>query len=421
MCIFTTLKANGCSYQKFGIGSRKNPGRRAMKFLGYEREDGSAGIRNIVLVIATSDCSEPVARKIAEKIGNTVSVTQHYGCIPGEMVANTLIGVGENPNVGALLFVGMGCEGMAPKALCDRVKHSGKRVEWISVQDLSGTSRAIEEGRKIAKSMAEQCAQQNRKEFDLSKLSIGVKCGGSDTSSGLAGNPAVGGAVDLLVDAGGSAIMSEPIEAVGAEKALAKRAVSREVQEKIYKMIADEEKRWSVPGTQLEFMCKGNVEGGLTTIEEKSLGAIHKSGSRPIMGVLTINEQGVQKIPPEKGVYLQDGTHMEPMCMSQMAAAGAQMVIFVSGCGGTFGHAVVPFIKVTGNPVIYKRMANDMDINASTVITGEESIDSVGQRIFGEILEVASGKQTKGEILGYDNFSVFRRDRRLDILLGIGS
>ena len=213
--------------------------------------------------------------------------------------------------------------------------------------------------------------------------------------------------------------MSEPIEAVGAEESLARRAINEDVKKKIYKMIADEQKRWSVPGTQMEFMCRGNVDGGLTTIEEKSLGAIHKSGNRAIKDVLEISDHRLQKAPAGGGCYLQDGTHMEPMSMSQMAAAGAQMVVFVSGCGGTFGHAIVPFIKVTGNPEIYRRMAEDMDIDASTVISGRESIESVGERIFREILEVASGKQTIGETQGYNNFSVFRRDRRLDALLGI--
>jgi altronate dehydratase large subunit len=225
----------------------------------------------------------------------------------------------------------------------------------------------------------------------------------------------------MLVDAGGAAIMMEPIEAVGAEEPLAKRALNEEVRKKIYKMIGDEEKRWSVPGAQMEFMCRGNVEGGLTTIEEKSLGAIHKSGSRTIVGVLENSERLLEKVPDRGGVYLQDGTHMEPMAMSFMAAAGAQMVIFVTGCGGTFGHAVVPFIKVIGNPETYQRMSQDMDIDASTIITGEESIESVGQRILNEVREVASGKLTLGETLGYDNFSVFRNDPRLDALLNIST
>jgi altronate dehydratase large subunit len=390
-----------------------------MNFLGYERPDGSVGIRNITLVMSAADCSEPVARMIADGVEGAVAITQHYGCIPGQMVANTLIGVGENPNVAAVLLIGMGCEGMPAHALGKMIKRSGKPVEWISIQELGGTHNAVTQGKQILRDLSEKVSGLKRREFDASELIVGVKCGGWDTSSGLAGNPAVGVFVDMLVDAGGSAIMMEPIEAVGAEEPMAARAVNNRVREKIYKMIGDEEKRWSVPGAQMEFMCKGNVDGGLTTIEEKSLGAIHKSGSRTIVNVLENTDSRLEKVPKGGGVYLQDGTHMEPMAMSFMAAAGAHMVIFVTGCGGTFGHAIVPFIKVTGNPDTYRKMSHDMDIDASTILTGQESIESVAKRIFNEVIEVASGKLTLGERLGYDNFSVFRQDPRLEVLLGI--
>ena len=392
-----------------------------MKFYGYERPDGSVGIRNILLVMSVADCSEPVARMIANGTDGAVAITQHYGCIPGEMVANTLIGVGENPNVAAVLLVGMGCEGMPAHALGKMIKKSGKPVEWISIQDLGGTHNAVTSGKQILKAMSKKILELKRQEFGVNRLVVGVKCGGSDTSSGLAGNPAVGAFVDMLVDEGGAAIMMEPIEAVGAEEPLAKRALNEDVRKKIYKMIGNEEKRWSVPGAQMEFMCRGNVEGGLTTIEEKSLGAIHKSGSRPIVGVLENSDSLLERVPEGGGMYLQDGTHMEPMSMSFMAAAGAQMVVFVTGCGGTFGHAIAPFIKVTGNYETYRRMSQDMDINAGTIITGEESIESVGRRIFNEMIEVASGKLTSGETLGYYNFSVYRRDPRLEALLKISN
>ena len=392
-----------------------------MKFYGYERPDGSVGIRNILLVMSVADCSEPVARMIANGTDGAVAITQHYGCIPGEMVANTLIGVGENPNVAAVLLVGMGCEGMPAHALGKMIKKSGKPVEWISIQDLGGTHNAVTSGKQILKAMSEKVSNLKRQEFGINRLVVGVKCGGSDTSSGLAGNPAVGAFVDMLVVEGGAAIMMEPIEAVGAEEPLAKRALNEDVRKKIYKMIGNEEKRWSVPGAQMEFMCRGNVEGGLTTIEEKSLGAIHKSGSRPIVGVLENSDSLLERVPDGGGMYLQDGTHMEPMSMSFMAAAGAQMVVFVTGCGGTFGHAIAPFIKVTGNNETYRRMSQDMDINAGTIITGEESIESVGRRIFNEMIEVASGKLTSGETLGYYNFSVYRRDPRLEALLKISN
>ena len=392
-----------------------------MKFYGYERPDGSVGIRNILLVMSVADCSEPVARMIANGTDGAIAITQHYGCIPGQMVANTLIGVGENPNVAAVLLVGMGCEGMPAHALGKMIKKSGKPVEWISIQGLGGTHNAVTRGKQILKAMSEKVLKLKRQEFGVNRLVVGVKCGGSDTSSGLAGNPAVGAFVDMLVVEGGAAIMMEPIEAVGAEEPLAKRALNEDVRKKIYKMIGNEERRWSVPGAQMEFMCRGNVEGGLTTIEEKSLGAIHKSGSRPIVGVLENSDSLLERVPEGGGMYLQDGTHMEPMSMSFMAAAGAQMVVFVTGCGGTFGHAIAPFIKVTGNNETYRRMSQDMDINAGTIITGEESIESVGQRIFNEMIEVASGKLTSGETLGYYNFSVYRRDPRLEALLKISN
>jgi altronate dehydratase large subunit len=392
-----------------------------MQFQGYERPDGSVGVRNITLIVAVADCSEPVARKIADGVDGAVSITHHCGCIPGEMVANTLIGVSENPNVGSVLLVGMGCEGMPAQALASRIKDSGKPTEWISVQEVGGTRSAVSRGKEIVQAMREEVSGLKRKGFDINHLVVGVKCGGSDTTSGLAGNPAVGAFVDRFIDAGGRVIMSEPIEVVGAEEPLAKRAVNEAVREKLYRIIGNEEKRWSVPGAQMEFMCKGNVEGGLSTIEEKSLGAIHKGGSQPIVGVLENNHRVLEKVPRRSGFYFQDGTHVEPMTMTSMAAAGAQIVVFVTGCGGTFGHAIVPMIKVTGNPETYRRMSEDMDINAGTLMTGEATISSVGQRILDEVMEVASGKATLAETLGYDNFSLFSRDPRLEALLQIAT
>jgi altronate dehydratase large subunit len=389
-------------------------------FQGYERLDGLVGVRNHIVVMAVADCAEPVARMIADGVEGAVAISQHHGCIASGMVANTLIGVGKNPNVAAVLLVGMGCEGMSVDSLGNAIKESRKPTDWISIQKLGGTCNAVTKGKGIVKAMLKDVRGLKRERFGVSRLVVGVKCGGSDTTSGLAGNPAVGAAVDMLVDAGGAVLMSEPEEAIGAEDPLAKRAISEEVRERIYRMIGDEEKRCSIPGVQTELMCKGNVEGGLTTIEEKSLGAIYKSGSRPIKGVLENSNNLLERVPEKGGFYLQDGTHLEPMTMSSMAAAGAQLIVFITGRGGTFGHAIVPMIKVTGNSDTYFRMKDDMDINASTIIEGQESVEAVGQRIFNEIIEVASGKLTRGEVLGYDNFSVFQRDPRLDVLLGIG-
>jgi len=391
-----------------------------MSFMGYERPDGSVGVRNHILVMAVAPCVEPVARMVAEGIEGAVPVTQHGVCLKEghETIFNTLVGVGQNPNVAAVLLIGMGCESLRPDLVGSAIAESGKPVEWVVCQELGGTRNTVVRAKEIVKAMAQQAKEMKRKEFDDSRLVVGLKCGGSDTTMGIAANPAVGVVADLIVEAGGAALIIEPVEAVGAEQVLAQRAINEEVRNQIYKVVSNEQKRWSVPGCEMEFMCKGNIDGGLTTIEEKSLGAIHKAGTKPIQGVLEFSQRRLQKVPGP-GLYLQDGTHFEPHAFSCMAAAGAQIIVFTTGRGATLGHAIVPLIHVCSHPETYERMKDDMDINAGTIIQGKESVESVGKRIFNEILEVASGKLTRAELLGYNNFAVYHRDPRLDILLGI--
>jgi altronate dehydratase large subunit len=392
-----------------------------MSFMGFERPNGAVGVRNHLLVLAVAQCIEPVAQKIAAGTEGAVAGTQHYTCLKegNETILHTLVGVGQNPNVAAVLVVGMGCESMNAPLVGAAIAESGKPVEWIVCQDLGGTRKTIARGKEILSTMAQYARKLKRKEFEDRKLIVGMKCGGSDTTMGLAANPAIGAAADLIVDAGGSAFLIEPIEAVGAEPALARRAVNEEVRKQIFQMVANEEKRFRVPGCEMEFMCKGNVDGGLTSIEEKSLGAIHKSGSRPIQGVLEFSQRRVQKVPGP-GFYLQDGTHYDNMAFSVMAAAGAQIIVFSTGRGATLGHAILPMIHVCSHPETYQKMQEDMDINAGTIVEGKESVEQVGKRIFEEIRTVASGKLTKAEAFGYDTFSVYFRDPRLDMLLGIG-
>jgi len=391
-----------------------------MKFMGYTRSDGAVGVRNRILVMATVDCVEPVARKIAAGFEGAVAVTQHHSClrIGCENIVHTLAGVGSNPNVAAVLLVGMGCEAITAESIASGIVATGKPVETIICQQEGGTRKTIEKGRRIVGAMVQAVRGMKRQEHPASRLILGLKCGGSDATSGLAANPAVGVAANLLVENGGAVVMIEPLEAVGAEEELAGRAANEEVRHKILRMVANEEKRWTVPGMQVEFMCKGNVDGGLTTIEEKALGAVHKGGSTPIHGVLRNDEEILEKVPGP-GFYLQDGTHLEPMALSYLVAAGAHIVVFTSGRGGTFGNAVVPVVKVCGNPETFLRLRDDLDINAGTVMGGSESIQQVGRRILDEVLEVASGKLTRAEELGYDNFSVYRKDPRLDALLGL--
>jgi len=267
-----------------------------MDFSGFERPNGLVGIRNIILVMAAADCAEPVARMIAEDFENAVSVSQYQGCIDMQVVP-TLVGVAKNPNVFGTLLVAMGCEGQEPGVLCNDIAKAGKPVEVVNIQQVGGVRRAVALGRDIVRKMAEAVEKEPQTPFDVSRLVIGVKCGGSDTTSGIAANPAIGVMTDMLIDAGASVVMGEPIEAVGAEEALASRAANDSVKADILKWIKDEEKRWTVPGAAVDFMCLGNIEGGLTTLEEKSLGAVHKSGHRPISGVLKNRDDYLEPVP----------------------------------------------------------------------------------------------------------------------------
>lgn len=389
-----------------------------MEFQGFARADGRAGVRNRILVVATSDCAEPAAQMVAHGMGGVVSVTQHQGCIALE-TTTTLVGAAKNPNIFATLLVSMGCEGIEAEPMMSEIEKTGKSVEIVRIQEIGSTRKTVARGREIVQKMLAEAQKQKRETLDLSRLAIGLKCGGSDTTSGIAANPAIGAMADMLVDAGASVVMIEPIEAIGAEEFLASRAASEPIKKQVLKWISDEEKRWTVPGAGTDFMCRGNIDGGLTTLEEKALGAIHKSGHRPIQGVLKNRKGYLEMVPQGGGFYLQEGTHEEIPAITYMAAAGVNIIVFATGRGGVFGHAICPVVRVTGNPETWARMKEDMDINASTIMEGKESIEGVGRRIRDELVAVASGKLTISEQLGMENFAVWKADPRLEALLGL--
>lgn len=386
-------------------------------FYGYERPDGSVGVRNHLLVMTPVDCSFEPAKRIAEQVDDAVAITQHHGCGLNEMVVNTLVGIGCNPNVAGVLLVGLGCETLTSETLAESIAKTGKQVEILACQRESGTLRTIEKGKRILQNMRQETASLKRSSFPLSELTLAIECGGSDATSGLAANPATGIAADMLIDEGGTVIFSEPQEMTGTQDLLAKRAVNKQVGMAIREMIDREEQRMKAMGIDSRFITKGNIEGGLTTIEEKSLGAIRKGGTRPIQGVLENNWLRLDR-PSHGGLWLQDGTERDISSVTHMVAAGAQVVVFTTGRGSTTGHAIAPVIKVTGNSETYTRMTDNMDINAGTILDGNESLLSVGERIFRTIVEVASGKSTKAEGLGYQDFDVFSRDRLAEHLLG---
>ena len=386
------------------------------EFHGYERPDKSVGVRNHLLVIAPIDCSYEPARRIADRVEGAVAVTQHHGCGANEMVINTLIGVGCNPNTSGVLLVGLGCETLTAEILAEGIEKSGKPVEIVICQE-GGTLRAIEKGTRILQRMAHETKETRREPFPVSKLTLALECGGSDATSGLAGNPATGIAANMLVDEGGTVIFSEPQEMTGTQDILARRAVNQTVAGAIRSMIDREEQRMKAMGIDSRFITKGNLDGGLTTIEEKSLGAIMKGGTRPIQGVLQNNWSRLDK-PSHGGLWLQDGTERDIPSVTHLVAAGAQVVAFTTGRGSTVGHAIAPVLKITGNSETYRRMTDNMDINAGGIINGRETLQAVGERIFNAVIKVASGKKTKAEALGYKDFDVFSRDRAAEHLLG---
>ncbi len=388
-----------------------------MELKGFIRSDGKIGIRNLYLLIGVCDAVEGILKHISTPFEDVIFVTSEHGCpaAGNEQVVNNLAGLADNPNIAGVVMISMGCEGVRPETVREKMT-SHKPVSILKVTEIGGSTRTIRKAQEIIKDMKDQNASLKREPFDVSQLVVGLKCGGSDTTSGIAGNPSVGSAMDRFIDMSGTAIFTEPIECIGGEEALIRRAVNEKVAQDIKHTLAREEKRWTIPGVELEFMCIGNVAGGLTTIEEKSLGAIHKSGSRKIAGVLEYSEKMIEK-PGQPGMYLQDGTMLHSHCITHLAAAGCQMLIFITGNGAPVGSRMMPTITVCGNPLSYEKLKDDMDINAGQIITGAKTVEQVGEIILNKIFSVANGEQPKTEGISYSGFSIYRRDPRLECLL----
>ena len=385
-----------------------------MKFKGYRRKDGSIGIRNHILIIALDECCEGIARKISEKVEGTIVLTNHYTCMyaGNEEIVNIMIGSAVNPNVAGALVISMGCGSIDNEILVDPIRKSGREVESFVVRDIKGTKKSIEAGTTLVRSMRERADAIELSEGDVTELTIGIKCGGSDTSSGLASNPSVGRAADLLVEKGATAVAGELIELITCEDILGKRAVDDEVREKIYDLIKKESDRWHVEGTDVETMSIGNSVGGLTTLEEKSLGALYKTGTAPIQDVLMIENIGIQK-PTKNGFYLSEATHLCGGAGMHFAALGAHLILWTTGSAG-FNNAIAPVIRVSGNE---SHINEDIDIDATGIMRGEEGVDSVASKILSKVQEVADGEKTAIEGIGYSYCTLYQKDQRLENLV----
>lgn len=380
-----------------------------MVFKGYRRADGRVGIRNHVLILPTSVCAAQVASEIARGVSGCVAACHAYGCCQvGEdwqLTFRTLRNTAANPNVGAVLVVGLGCEGLKPLTMLQSVEELGKPSRGIVIQEEGGSVKAIAQGIALARAMAAQLAAHAREAVPPESLILGLECGGSDATSGLAANPALGAASDSLIALGGTCILSETTESIGAEHVLARRAVNDAVGQQLIAMVRACEERALRMGEDLRGSqpTPGNIAGGISTIEEKSLGCIHKAGSAPIQGVL-----GYAETPPGAGLYVMDTPGMDVESMAGLAAGGVQVMVFTTGRGTPTGNPIMPVIKATANRRTADRMADNIDLDLSGVIEGTLSIEQAGRRVFDEILAVAGGKLTKAERLGHTEFSIYR-------------
>lgn len=386
-------------------------------FQGYRRADGRAGTRNYIAVISTVNCSASVSRYIAARfdaaalkdypnVDGVFSMTHKGGCamqFAGDdhrQLNRVLSGFARHPNVGAYLLIGLGCETGAMSYL---VENSGlvqiaapgaarKLPPILSIQDVGGTQKTVEEGVRLVAGMLPEVNEVRRQPIPAAELVLGLECGGSDGNSGVTANPALGACSDMLVAAGGTVVLAETSEIYGAEHLLTRRAKSREIGEKLLERIGWWERYAALFGVVLNNNpSAGNKDGGLTTIYEKSLGAVAKGGSTALCGVYHYAEPVTVK-----GLVLMDSPGFDPASVTGMVASGANVVAFTTGRGSCFGCKPVPSIKIATNTPMYERMIDDMDLNAGVILDGV-SVAEVGRQIFELVLQVASGRKTKSE------------------------
>lgn len=407
MCIIWKGCADAATNNKKGIDMAAGN----LDVFGFPRKDGSFGIRNHLVIMAASACASETAKNIANSVHGAVALTHQHGCCQiGDdlkLSVDTLIALGKNPNVGAVLVIGLGCEGIRADEVAGKIAKAGKPVASLVIQEHGGTLRTVQEGVRIASMMAQDLSAMQRSPFPVSEIILSLECGGSDPTSGLAANPVIGECSNILISKGGSSVLSETTEMIGAEHILAQRAVNKETGEKFLEMVKNMENKALLMGHDLRGTqpTPGNIAGGITTIEEKSLGCIYKSGNAPLIGLVDF----ACEIPRQpKGLYYMD-TPGEDLCsVTGMAAGGSQLVLFSTGLGTPTGHPIVPVIKLTGNDATYHKMIDNIDFNTGTIITRGHTIAAKGQELFGLVIDVCNGKLTKAEVLGHREFGLYR-------------
>mgnify|MGYP000109833652 FL=1 len=381
-----------------------------MTFLGYRRPDGRVGVRNKIFVLPASVCASDTTRIIASQIEGAVTFNNQNGCsqVAGDqqLTMDVMAGMAANPNVYGIIVVSLGCENCQMDLVVDAIRErTNKPMETFIIQENGGTISTIEKAVRAGRKMAQEASKLQREEFPMSELIIGTECGGSDPTSGLAPNVLIGELSDRMVELGGTSILSETTEFIGAEHILAKRGKTPEISERIYEIVHRYEKALQLVGEEVRDgnPSPGNIKGGLTTLEEKSLGCIHKGGHTEVTAVYDYGKQ-----VSEKGLVIMDTPGNDPSSVAGMVAGGAQVIVFSTGRGTPTGNPISPVIKITGNKITFANMSDNIDVDASPVIYGPETLKELGDKLLEEVREVASGKQTKAETLGYTEMAIAR-------------
>ena len=381
-----------------------------MNFLGYRRPDGRVGVRNKVFILPTSLCASDTTRIIASQIEGSVTFNNQLGCsqVSGDqqLTMDVMAGMAANPNVYGTIVVSLGCENCQMDLVVQAIKdRTNKPIEQFIIQENGGTIITIERAVHAGKKMVQDASMIQREEFPISELIVGTNCGGSDPTSGLASNPLIGELSDNLVAYGATSILSETTEFIGAEHILAARAKTPEIKERIYDIVHRYEKALQLVGEEVRKgnPSPGNIAGGITTLEEKSLGCIHKAGHTEITGVYDYGKQ-----INGKGLVIMDTPGNDGSSVAGMVAGGAQIVVFSTGRGTPSGNPIVPVIKITANKITYANMTDNIDIDASPIIYGMQTLEELSDALLKEVITVANGKLTKAECLGYTETAIAR-------------
>ena len=381
-----------------------------LMFQGYLRSDGRVGVRNLVVVIPSVGCSHHAARVIADRVEGAILLDYQEGCgeteVDTEVAIQLLSQCATHPNVVGSIVVSLGCETLNAHDLTDRIVRAGGRPELLVIQEQGGTRSTIEKGIALAREMVEDARDLRREPCPLSALTIGLECGGSDATSGMAANPALGAFSDLMVAQGAKVILAETSELLGAEHVLRERAATPEIAERLLRTIDACEA--FLKSTGEDFVGKqpspGNIVGGITTVEEKALGDVLKGGTLPIVDVLRYGA-----IPSLPGLSFMDTPGNDATSVTGLAAGHSQIVVFTTGRGNPMGNPIVPVVKLTGNSHTFRRMVGDIDLDAGTILRGEETVQEVGQRIFDLCVQVAAGEVTAAEAMGHAEFAILRQ------------